>query len=90
MSEDFNKTMLDAQRQSTAMNLIIELSKKFSLKNLPEIEEDGKKIQFIPKDIVKEIIMLQETLLRTGLYLTIDWETNSYKAIDFKLGKEYK
>ena len=81
--------ILSAKRKSTSLSLIKELNEKFSLKNLPAIEEDGKKIEFLPIDIAQNFIKTQKTLLATLLVLSIDFDKKEYFIMDLRNGERY-
>lgn len=81
--------ILAARRKSTSLDLIKELNEKFSLKNLPAIEDEGKTLEFLPINIAQNFVKTQKTLLATLLMLSIDFEKKEYFIMDLKTGERY-
>lgn len=82
---EIQQKIFAAKRQTTSEDLLKELNTKFPINNLPTAEG----IEFIPMPIFKNYLQTQETMLRTGIYIAIDWDKMEYFAMDLKLGKEY-
>ena len=86
----FEAKLLAIRRQTAIEDLIKELNKKFPLTDLPHVESEQGIMEFIPMNIFKNYLQTQETMLRTGIYIAIDWEKMQYFAMDLRLGKEYR
>lgn len=78
-----------ARRKNTSLEIIKEMNKKFSLKNLPAIEDKGKVIEFLPIDIANNFIKTQKTLLVNLLILSIDFDKREYFIMDLRTGDRY-
>ena len=86
----FEAKLIAIRRQTASEDLIKEMNKKFPLTDLPHVESEQGIMEFIPMNIFKNYLQTQETMLRTGIYIAIDWDKMEYFAMDLRLGKEYR
>ena len=82
VSPEIQAKLLSARRQSTSEDLIREVTKKYPLPD--------KDTETIPTSKFRDFTLTQAVMLRTGIYLTIDWDKMEYYCFDIKLGKEYR
>lgn len=76
-STDLNTEMLKAKRRSSCVDLLLQLKKKFPIPNLDKI--DGK--------FMEQFLRTQATMIRTGIYVTIDFEKTNYFCVDLQIGE---
>lgn len=75
--ETLDDKMVKAKRRSSCIDLLVQLKKKFPIPELKKI--DGL--------FMDQFLRTQATMIRTGIFVSIDFEKKVYFAVDLQLGE---
>lgn len=75
--QNFNEKMLKSARRSSCIDLLVQLKKKFPVPELKKV--DG--------SFMEQFLRTQATMIRTGIFVSIDFEKKNYFCVDLQIGE---
>lgn len=82
VNPEIEKKIIEAKRYSTSQELLQEMEKKYPIP--ADINAN------IPAMFFRQFLTTQALMMASGIFLSIDWQTNEYFAMDLQLGKEIR
>lgn len=82
VNPEIEKKIIEAKRYSTSIELLQEMTKKYPV--------PADMNQSIPSLFLRQFLTTQAVMMASGIFLSIDWQTNEYFVMDLQLGKEIR